>query len=362
MMTGTLARYIGWRFLSAILVVFVGLVVLTGMIDFIEMMRRTSDVKGVSAALVARISLYRVPYLTERILPFAVMVAAMYSYLNLTRRLELVVARSAGISAWQFLWPAIAIALLVGALSTVLYNPLSASLRETSVRLEGQLMRGNLSLNEVGNGFWVRQRTTEGHAIINADVSNRQGIELTGVTVFRLDPFDRFLERIEAATAVLESGYWRLKQARVYGPDGLTADEPIYDLKTNLTPREARESFATPDTVSFWQLSAYINLAEGAGLAAAGYRVQYYRLLTQPFYLVGMVLLAASVSLRSFRFGGVQKMVLGGVVVGFLLYVLSKVTGDLSKAGLMSPLTAALLPPLVGGLTGLMLLLYQEDG
>jgi lipopolysaccharide export system permease protein len=103
-------------------------------------------------------------------------------------------------------------------------------------------------------------------------------------------------------------------------------------------------------------------LAENAGLAAAGYRVQYYQLLAQPFYLAAMVILAASVSLRSFRFGGVQRMVLGGVLVGFLLYVMSKVIGDLSKAGVLSPVIAAGLPPLAGGLTGLMMLLHQEDG
>jgi lipopolysaccharide export system permease protein len=63
--------------------------------------------------------------------------------------------------------------------------------------------------------------------------------------------------------------------------------------------------------VPFWQLSSYIDTAEKAGLAATGYRLQYYQLLAQPFYLVAMVLLAASVSLRFFRFGGVQKIVLG---------------------------------------------------
>jgi lipopolysaccharide export system permease protein len=60
--------------------------------------------------------------------------------------------------------------------------------------------------------------------------------------------------------------------------------------------------------------------------------------------------------------GGVQKMVLGGVASGFLLYVLSKVTDDLSKADLMHPIAAAWLPVSVGGLTGLMALLYLEDG
>ena len=75
-----------------------------------------------------------------------------------------------------------------------------------------------------------------------------------------------------------------------------------------------------------------------------------------------MVLLAASVSLRFFRMGGVTKMILSGIVAGFLLYVLSKVTEDLSKAELMHPVAAAWLPVLVGGLTGFVALLFQEDG
>jgi lipopolysaccharide export system permease protein len=78
--------------------------------------------------------------------------------------------------------------------------------------------------------------------------------------------------------------------------------------------------------------------------------------------LAAMVLLAAAFSLRFFRFGGVQKMVLGGVAAGFLLYVMSKITDDLSKAELMYPSVAAWLPVLVGGLTGFVTLLHLEDG
>jgi lipopolysaccharide export system permease protein len=123
-----------------------------------------------------------------------------------------------------------------------------------------------------------------------------------------------------------------------------------------------RNSFSTPETVSFWQLPAYIRSSENSGFASAGYRLQYQKLVAQPFLLIAMVMLAAAVSLRFFRFGGVQKMVLSGVGAGFLLYVLSKVTEDLSKAELMHPIAAAWLPVCVGGLTGFLALLYQEDG
>jgi lipopolysaccharide export system permease protein len=142
----------------------------------------------------------------------------------------------------------------------------------------------------------------------------------------------------------------------------LPAIQSEYRLKTSLTPEQVRESFATPETVPFWELPQYIQTAEHAGLAAAGYRLQLQKLLARPFLLAAMVLLAAAVSLRFFRFGGVQKMVLSGVAAGFLLYVLSKVTEDLSKAELMHPVAAAWLPVLVGGVTGFIALLYQEDG
>ena len=55
-------------------------------------------------------------------------------------------------------------------------------------------------------------------------------------------------------------------------------------------------------------------------------------------------------------------MVLSGIAAGFLLYVLSKVTEDLSKAELMHPIAAAWLPVVVGSFTGLLALLHQEDG
>jgi lipopolysaccharide export system permease protein len=362
MIARTLSRYFGRRFLTAVLAVFAGTLVLTAMIDYLELLRRSADIKNVSALLIAQITLFRVPFITERVMPFAVLVGAMFCYLNLSRRLELVVARAAGISAWQFITPAIVIAALIGIALTTIYNPISANLRELSTRLEADLSGSGQGLRNSGSGFWVRQRTEEGQAVINAKSSRQQGIELGGVSVFRLDSSGGFRDRIEAKSATLEPGYWRLEEARFYASGVAPVERDVYRFGTSLTAAQVGESFATPETVPFWQLSSYIDTAEKAGLAAAGYRLQYYQLLAQPFYLVAMVLLAAAVSLRFFRFGGVQKIVLGGIGAGFLLFVTAKITGDLSKAGLMAPLTAAALPPAMGAVTGVIALLYQEDG
>jgi lipopolysaccharide export system permease protein len=180
--------------------------------------------------------------------------------------------------------------------------------------------------------------------------------------VFQFDTDLQFKERIEAREATLDEGRWVFKAARRFSLDSPPVEEETFYIRTTLTQAQVRNSFSTPETVSFWQLPSYIRSSESSGFATAGYRLQYHKLIAQPFLLAAMVMLAASVSLRFFRMGGVQKMVLSGVGAGFLLYVLSKVTEDLSKAELMHPIAAAWLPVCVGGLTGFLALLYQEDG
>ncbi len=273
------------------------------------------------------------------------------------------VARAAGVSAWQFIAPALASSIVLGILATTAYNPMSANLRELSKRMEAELFGSTPGGGiQDASGFWINQVNSDGQAIINAVRSEQQGVRLTGLTVFRFDTDFKFKERIEAREATLEEGRWLFKSARRYSLDGPPVDQDSFFLTTSLTPAQVRNSFSTPETVSFWQLPGYIRSSESSGFATAGYRLQYHKLIAQPFLLAAMVMLAAAVSLRFFRFGGVQKMVLSGVGAGFLLYVLSKVTEDLSKAELMHPIASAWLPVCVGGLTGFLALLYQEDG
>ncbi len=362
MIAGTLGRYFGKRFLIAVLLVFGGIFALVALVDYIEMMRRATDIPHVSPILVAKASFYRVPQIAERILPFCVLIGTMVCYLNLSRRLELVVARSAGVSAWQFIAPAAAVAFLLGVFATTVYNPLSAIMQEQSKRYEAILFGDKSSALRGGGPFWTSQRSSEGQAIINAKSSRDQGVNLNGVTIFTFDNEGHFKRRIEARAATLEPGGWRLLDARVNELGTLPAQHAVYQVRSSLTPEQARESFATPESVPFWELPKYITIADHAGLVAAGYRYQFQKLLAEPFLLAAMVILAAAVSLRFFRFGGVQKMILGGMAAGFLLYVLSKVTEDMTKAELMLPAAAAWLPVLAGALTGFVALLYQEDG
>jgi lipopolysaccharide export system permease protein len=336
--------------------------VLVWLIDYIDLMSKSTN-QNAPASLLVLMSIYRVPQIMERLLPFSVLTGAMTCFFVLSRRMELVVARGAGLSVWQIIAPALVVALVLGALGTVVYNPVSASLREASKRIESQVF-GHIqsALEGYDSGYWVRQRGTDGESILNARQSREQGLKLTSITVFTFNAAGEFKERIEAQDAELKPGAWQLNEARVYAPDMPPLGLDSYMLPTKLTREQVAESFAAPDTVGFWHLPTYIRFAEDSGLAAAGYRLQYQILIARPFLLGAMILLAASVSLRAFRFGGVPQRILLGIGAGFSLYVLSKVTEDLSKAELLAPMLAAWLPIAAGGLSGLLVLLHEEDG
>jgi lipopolysaccharide export system permease protein len=359
----TLSRYFAWHFFVAVAGVFAGVFTLVAFVDYIDVMRKATDVPNAPASQLMLMSFYRVPQTMERLLPFSVLVGAMACFFSLSRRMELVVARGAGMSVWQIIAPAMLVAVALGAVGTMVYNPLSASLREASKRIESKIFgQSQTALEGYDSGYWVRQRGTDGESILNARQSREQGLKLTTITIFTFSSTGEFKERIEAQEAQLQPGAWQLTHARIFGLNTPPQEFDSYLLPTKLTREQVAESFAAPDTVGFWHLPTYIRFAEDSGLAAAGYRLQYQILIARPFLLAAMILLASSVSLRAFRFGGVPQRILLGVAAGFSIYVLSKVTEDLSKAELLYPTLAAWLPIAAGGLSGFLVLLHEEDG
>ncbi len=357
----TLGRYFAMRFLRTILGVFLTVFALVYTLDFVELMRRAGDSEGASAGLMAQLSLYRTPAVAEGVLPFAILFGSMAALLQLSRKLELVVARAAGISAWQFLQPGVFVALAIGLASIGIYNPLSALMKQRSTEIEAKIFTKSMKMGS-GKDLWLRQRSIDGDAIIRAETAIEGTTTLAGVTIFTFDDSGAFASQIEAARATLHDGYWELQDARI-----LTKDEPpesfsTYLVASTLDRGQVRQRFTPPESVPFWQLPETISRTERAGLDATRYRLQYDVLQARPLLFLAMVLVAATVSLRFFRFGGVGKLVLGGVAAGFLLYVIRQVMEGLGASGLVAPTVAAWFPAVVGSLLGTLTLLYQEDG
>jgi lipopolysaccharide export system permease protein len=356
----TLGRYLSLRFIQTIGAVFVTVFGLIYLIDLVELIRRAGEGVDVSTITLARLSFFRTPMIAEQILPFAVLFGSLAAFLTLSRKLELVIARASGVSVWQFGFPAVMVAMLIGLTAMMLYNPLAVNLKRRAEQLETRIF--SRPTEQATRSRFVRQLSVDGSSIIRGAPGSADGTELGAVTVFVFDKAGLLLERVEAESAVLNKGYWRLENARILSVGIEPQQAGVYLLATNLTRDEVRQALGSSENVSFWRLPATIRQLELAGLDATRYRLRYQGLLARPFLLIAMVIIAASVSLRFFRFGGVAKLVLGGVIAGFVLYVCTQIAEDLGAAGLLSAPVAAWFPAIIGSLLGTYVLLHQEDG
>ncbi|WP_376099111.1 LPS export ABC transporter permease LptG [Roseomonas sp. CCTCC AB2023176] len=377
----TFGAYVSRRFLWMALMMLAALTGLVALFDFIELLRRAATRQDASFAVVSTIAGLRVPFIALQVLPFSILLGGILAFWRMARASELVVARSAGISAWGFLiarpvliGPVI-VASLLGVAATTGVSPLSSVMLSRAERLDSLYLRNTGGVSTLAGGrLWLRQGDRgldpNGVAILaGRPVSERaplpaaaSAFRLEDVSFWRLGADDRFLQRIEAPRAALSDGAWVLEDATVYGTDRQPRPAGTVRFPTDLTPDRIADSFASPDTLSFWTLPEFIDVLENSGFSAVRHRLHFQSLLALPMLAAAMALLAACFSMREARKGGVAQMLGAGVACGFALFLLDRVTGEFGETGTLPVVLAAWAPAAAGMMLALSLLLHLEDG
>lgn len=359
----TLTRYFATRFLAAVLVALGGFVCLIFFGDLLEMLRRFGDKEGVGFGTILSMTLLKMPNLAEETIPFAVLFGAGWAFAQLSRSSELVVARAAGVSVWQFLGPSLALGLLTGAVVITVYNPVAAAMVSRFESLEAKYSRNKASLLDVSqSGLWLRQLDDRGPSIFNALRVSEQGRVLDDVQIFLFEGQDKFVGEITAKRALLMPGRWELEGGEVRWVGRENVAEPITAYPTQLTQSQIQDSFASPKTMSFWQLPRFIRLAEKAGFSATRHRLHWYSMLALPILLCAMILLAATFALPIRRGRGIGLLILAALLSGFALYFATKLSNALGVSGIVPVTLAAWAPAAVATLLGVAVLLHLEDG
>ncbi|WP_338331554.1 LPS export ABC transporter permease LptG [Acetobacter sp. LMG 32666] len=365
----TLSRYIARQFMLCVLAMVAALTGVICLFDLIDLFRRVASRPEVPSNIVTEIAGLHIPYFAIEILPFGILLGGIVCFWRLTRSSELIVARAAGISAWQFLAAPLTCAIALGLLATCVLSPLSSVMYRRAADLDQQYLRsdgGPLSLS--GGSLWLRQADTQydpqGVAMLHAgNVQVAQGqLHIRDISIFRLDHEDRLVMRIESPKGSLQSAGWELTEASVVKPNNILQSVGTIILPTSLTLERVQESFASPDTLSVWTLPGFISLLEHSGFSSIRHRIHFQSLLALPILAGTMALVSAGFSMRPSRRGGVAKMVGSGVTAGFLLFTISKVAEQLGKSGALPPVLAAWAPTLAGLCLAVALLLHLEDG
>jgi lipopolysaccharide export system permease protein len=360
----TLFRYIARQFFGWCIGVFLAMLMIVFLLDYIELIRRAGTRPDATLLVLLEMAALKQPFMAQQIMPFAVLFGAMMAFWRMTRSNELVVARAAGISVWQFLAPPLVGAFVIGIVAVGVFNPVASAMQGSFEKLESRVLRGNgdqLTLSR--SGLWLRQSDAAGHhSVVHAERFLLSETALQDVMVLFFANDTQLTARIDAEEARLEDGKWQVVNGTRWEPGHPPEPFERTEVPTNMTPRKIQESFASPETMSFWELPTFIRLLESSGFPSQRHRLYFNALLARPFLFTAMVLIAASFSLRMQRRGGTTLMIAGGVACGFLLYFLSDVVFALGLSSTIPIALAAWTPTGVSWLLGASLLLHLEDG
>jgi lipopolysaccharide export system permease protein len=358
----TISRYLGWQYLLWFLLFLGGLTGVIFLFEVAELLRRAAEKPEATFGVVLRMGFFKLPDTIEKILPFVVLFSGMFTFWRLTRSQELIVARASGLSAWQFLTPAMLVTLGFSLINIGLINPLGAQMNAKFRELEERVLDRRNSLELTGAGLWLRQQDKDRKYLLHADQVTPQPLTLKPLIAFVYDRQDNYLGRIDAAEAKLHGHEWRISKAWLNWQDRPTEYQAEMTLPTNLSLDKIQDSLAQPNTISFWDLPAFSRALTAIGLPATRHELAFQSMLARPLYLCGMVLFAAAFALRLNRRGGILNAMMAGVLVGSTLFALNNVVTALGANQTLPVFLAGWAIPLAALAAGNAVLLYLEEG
>ncbi|WP_407965059.1 LPS export ABC transporter permease LptG [Bartonella sp. C271] len=359
----TLGRYFFMLYLKTVCCFLLGVFILVLLIDFTENFSKLALLPHYTAKGAFLISLLRIPLIIQQLFPFIALFSAITMLISLNKRLELVIARSIGISAWQFLTPACFGAFLFGLFSILFINPLAAWSSSQAEKIVAAWRSNNTQISISNTRIpWLTQHTNLGRTTIGAKSIIHKDLSLIDATFVQYNENATVKNWINTKKAMLTDGAWLLINGTIYKIGQTPEKFSELRIKTHLKPEFLTEYLADPVTIPFYKLPKKIAVARSFGYSANKFDMHLQSLIALPMLLVAMTLIAATVSLKIPRFGQSKTLILGGVTAGFILYVISMLVRSFGNAGYIPPIIAAWVPVIVALFFGISFLLYTEDG
>ena len=362
-----LGKYLSKQILMSffgVLLMVMGIVML---FDVVELLRRTSGREDVGFGFVMQMALMKLPKTIEMVFPFVMMIAVMITFWKVSKSNEFVIIRAAGVSIWGFLLSVLIVTFLIGVVNITMINPIAAKMNEIYETMDYRVKTRNpkaVLFSE--KGLWLREAIDENNFMVLQARSVRQEkneLLLHAVTILEMGRNAALKKSIEAYGATLKSNEFSLADVKVY-----EAGKPVKTInnikyKTEITIDRIKENFIPPEAISFWNLPDTISFYEKSGFSAQKHRLRYLSLLSSPFMLCAMVLVAAVFALRpNNRRGGVMYLIVGGISTGFIVYFLSQLVYAFGVNGDIPALLAVWTPALIVSMVSVAMLLHLEDG
>lgn len=332
-------------------------------IDLIELIRRSSS-KTIEFITLLKMSVLHIPSLFPIILPTVFLLSSMNTYMKLNKNNELSVLRASGFSIWSLIFPAVINVIIISSIFTFVFNPIFSYMNIKFKNYESIHFKGNSGLYSISQtGLWLRERNKEFEYVVNAQHYSSEEQVLKDVKIFKFDLNNKFLERLDVENVEMVSDrFWNLINGYRLEINESPQEFKNFKLDINLDAKKIEKNFRPPETISIWELKAYINNLEKSGFSVRKHIIYQNYLYSYPLILISMVLLGCILSIKKERVKKNIIKIITGIIIGILFHFLSDLIKTLGQTGNLNVFFAVWSPPIIFNLLLISALIHTEDG
>jgi lipopolysaccharide export system permease protein len=273
--------------------------------------------------------------------PISVLFSTAYCLGESYSRNELIAVFGAGIPLFRFVIPL----LVMGALVSVFGYFFEEGWVIDTYRQKNEMVKDALNESATFSNSNVTVLGENISTIYHADYYNDQNNSLSGLIVTKRGKDGKFLQRIDAETAVwTEQGVWQLNHVRVFTAEGDMVQERDFDALTDneltLEPENFRTVTNNVEEMRVQDAQEWIAKLRRAGLPYRDALTAYYNRFSFMFAPLVVALLSSAIGGR-FRRNILLMSLLSSLVFSVIYYVTQMVMRLLAKYGYIAPLAGA---------------------
>lgn len=287
-------------------------------------------------------------------LPVTLLIGAIIGLLDLQARRELTVIKATGLSIWRILRTP-----LIG---VVVLSIVTAVVADTAVVSISRAL--SISLPQAGSSdeLWLGENGPEGREYVIYSPSPGAGGTFLSNAIIFLAGTTSGSGRIHAERVELAPGAWEVVSGTRYAPDQAPRPADGLQLPTTTTPADMGVRLRSASELTFFEIAAAMSQGISDPVLRARVEMRFFRLIALPLTLAGSLLIAFAFTTGYRRTNKYGKTVLYGIVLGFVVYVITEMAALAGAAGVLRPSFAAIAPAIVAMVIGTTVLLFREDG
>ncbi|MDR1179267.1 MAG: LptF/LptG family permease [Spirochaetales bacterium] len=327
-------------FIPVFLVALSFFVLLLEMVDLFANLWRYLN-QEVSFSQIMMIQFMYLPKCVSFATPISVLFSTAYCLGESYARNELIAVFGAGIPLFRFVIPLLVMSVLISFFGYFFEEGWVID----TYRQKNEMVKAAINESTTFSNSNVTVLGENIRTIYHADYYNDQNNSLSGLIVTKRDPDGKFLQRIDAETAVWdEEGVWQLTRVRIFTIEGDKMTETDFDTLTDreltLDPENFRTLTNNVEEMRLEDAREWIDKLRRAGLPYREALTMYYNRFSFTFAPFVVALLSSAIGGR-FRKNILLMSLLTSLVFSVIYYVAQMVMRLFAKYDLVAPVIGA---------------------